>query len=65
MVKIHMIEAVLTAAFLIALQFFIFMIFRNSQASRESEKLIKLNDINAVDGAMYLVLCISAVLGFV
>ena len=39
------------------------MIFRNYQASRESEKLIKLDDINAVDIALYMVLWLTTCFG--
>jgi hypothetical protein len=52
-------------AFLITFQFLIFMIFRSGQVAAESQKIVKLQELNTIDFTMYLSLCLTGYVSLV
>jgi hypothetical protein len=55
--------AMVIGSFIIVLQFIIFLIFRQGQVVGESQKLLKLNELNWIDFWMYVTLILTAFIG--
>ena len=55
--------AMVIGSFIIVLQFIIFLIFRQGQVVGESQKLLKLNELNWIDFWMYITLILTAFVG--